>query len=79
MKNNQKQIPNHILSEIKLALENVKFGSIEIFVQNNVITQITVRNIHKTSVEIEREGERVEKPDGFKTRNHIQNSTVKIG
>jgi hypothetical protein len=53
-KPNQNQIPNHLLSEIKQALESVKFGSIEIFVQNKVITQITVRNIHKTSVEIEK-------------------------
>lgn len=47
------QIPNHLLTEIKNALESVRYGSIEIFVQNKVITQITVRNIHKTSVEIE--------------------------
>ncbi len=50
----QKKIPQHLLSEIKDALESVKFGSIEIFVQNSVVTQITVRNIHKTSVEIEK-------------------------
>lgn len=49
------QIPNHLLSEITTALESVKYGSIEIFIQNKVITQITVRNIHKTSVDIEKE------------------------
>lgn len=52
---NQKQISNHLLSEIKNSLESVQYGSIEIFVQNRVVTQITVRNIHKTSVEIEKE------------------------
>lgn len=49
-----KEIPENLLDEIKSALKSVKFGSIEIFVQNSVITQITVRNIHKTSVEIEK-------------------------
>lgn len=49
----KKDIPPHILSEIKNALESIRYGSIEIFVQNKIITQITVRNIHKTSVEID--------------------------
>lgn len=69
------QIPNHLLSEITQALESVKYGSIEIFVQNKVITQITVRNIHKTSVEIERE-ETLES-SSFKAHTHIQKSSVK--
>lgn len=58
-KPNQKQIPAHLLSEIKNALESVKFGSIEIFVQNRIITQITVRNIHKTSMDIEKNQENI--------------------
>jgi len=53
------QIPSHLLTEIKNALESVKFGSIEIFVQNKVITQITVRNIHKTSMEVNEENTNV--------------------
>lgn len=44
---------SRLLSEIKEALRSVSYGSIEIFVQNKVVTQITVRNIKKTSVEIE--------------------------
>ncbi len=54
IKTTKKQIPAHLLDEIKSALESVKFGSIEIFVQNKIITQITVRNIHKTSMDIEK-------------------------
>lgn len=57
IKTTKKQIPAHLLDEIKSALESVKFGSIEIFVQNKIITQITVRNIHKTSMEIEKSQE----------------------
>lgn len=52
-KNSQKIISPTLIEEIKEALESVKYGSIEIFVQNKVVTQITVRNIHKTSVEIQ--------------------------
>lgn len=48
-RNNRSQL----LSEIKEALKSVSYGSIEIFVQNKTVTQITVRNIKKTSVEIE--------------------------
>ena len=39
-----------LLSEIKSALKSVKsYGSVEIYIQNGVVTQITVRNIKKTS------------------------------
>ncbi len=41
-----------LLSEIKNALKSVRYGSVEIFVQDNTVTQITVRNIKKTSVGI---------------------------
>lgn len=53
----QHTISSNLLDEIKDALESVRYGSIEIFVQNKVVTQITVRNIHKTSVEIEKDNE----------------------
>jgi hypothetical protein len=67
----QNTIPAHLLEEIKEALQSVKYGSIEIFVQNKVVTQITVRNIHKTSMEIESENV------NFSVNSTIQNSTVK--
>jgi hypothetical protein len=44
-----------LLSEIEVALARViPYGSIEIYVQNNIITQITVRTIKKTSVGLSR-------------------------
>lgn len=46
---------SELYSEIKNALRSVKYGSIEIIVQNKVVTQITVRNIHKTSVDLDLE------------------------
>lgn len=70
------QIPNHLLSEITTALESVKFGSIEIFVQNKVITQITVRNIHKTSVEIEKSESHV--ATRSQSVHHSSNATTHI-
>lgn len=49
----QKNRRSRLLAEIKEALESISYGSIEIFIQNKTVTQITVRNIKKTSVEIE--------------------------
>lgn len=43
------QISEKLVIEIKKALESVNsFGSVEIYVQKGVVTQITVRNIRKT-------------------------------
>lgn len=42
-----------LFNEIKSALEDVIYGSVEIYVQDKKITQITVRNIKKISVAIE--------------------------
>lgn len=40
-----------LVDEIITALKLVRnYGSIEIYIQNSVVTQITVRNIKKTSV-----------------------------
>jgi hypothetical protein len=39
-----------LITEIKGALQSVKnYGSIEIYIQDGVVTQITVRNIKKTN------------------------------
>ena len=52
---------SELYEEIKNALKSVKYGSIEIIVQNKVVTQITVRNIHKTSVDLDVENTRTVK------------------
>jgi len=37
------------MAEIRSALNSVKaFGSVEVYIQKGVVTQITVRNIKKT-------------------------------
>ena len=43
-------IPSSLMDEIKDALKNVMYGSVEIYVQDKKVTQITVRNIKKTSM-----------------------------
>lgn len=44
-----KRVSDTLLVEIKKALKGVNnYGSVEIFIQNGVVTQITVRNIKKT-------------------------------
>lgn len=87
-KKKSNSVPLHLLEEIKSALGNVDFGSIEIFIQNKIVTQITVRNIHKTSLEIESQGQNVDISSNTHSEsvsnNHIQRniymqkSSVKI-
>jgi len=43
-----------IISEIQKALDDIVFGSVELYVQNRKVTQITVRHIKKTNVEMEK-------------------------
>ncbi len=44
------QIKEDLLEEIKEALKNIRgWGSVEIYVQNFKVVQITERNIKKTS------------------------------
>lgn len=46
-------ISSALINEIVSALQSVNhYGSVEIYVQNSTITQITIRNIKKTSVSI---------------------------
>jgi hypothetical protein len=50
MKLSAQSLSPALLSEIEVALGRVMpYGSIEIYVQNSIITQITVRNIKKLS------------------------------
>jgi len=45
-----KKIGKNLLEELKNALKNVRgWGSVEIYVQDFKVTQITERNIKKTS------------------------------
>lgn len=39
-----------IIDEIKEAIENIDYGSVEIIVQNREVTQISTRIIKKTNV-----------------------------
>ena len=47
------QNKSDLIKEINVALKSLNWGSVEIYVQNNVVTQITVKNIKKTSVSTE--------------------------
>jgi len=45
-----KRVSSALLDEIKQALKDVKgWGSVEIYIQNYQVTQITSRNIKKTN------------------------------
>lgn len=41
-----------LLEEIRNVLKSVSFGSVEIYVQNSKVTQLTVRKIVKTKYDI---------------------------
>ena len=47
-----KRISSQLLEEIKAALQSVSYGSIEIFVTDSNVTQITTRTIKKTSITV---------------------------
>jgi len=50
-----KKISKKLVDEIKDALKSIKsYGSVEMYVQDSVVTQITIRNIKKTSGRIRR-------------------------
>jgi len=45
-----KKVTQSLIEELKQALKSVKgWGSVEVIVQDDKVTQITVRNIKKTS------------------------------
>jgi len=67
MRYSSNSLSTSLLSEIKEALQTVNYGSIEIYVQDKKVTQITVRNIKKTSVTIN--GEKNSEPD-LQKRDH---------
>lgn len=56
MDNKSKQ---DLLGEIEQALGSVDFGSVEIYVQDKKVTQISVRSIKKTSIEINQKQEEI--------------------
>lgn len=44
------KVSEKLVLEIKTALETVSsYGSVEVYIQNGKVTQITVRNIKKTA------------------------------
>ncbi len=43
---------SQFVEELLGLLESITYGSLEVYVQDKVVTQITVRNIRKTKVEI---------------------------
>lgn len=47
-----KNLSEKLMKDIKEELEKIGYGSLEIYVQNNKVTQITVRNIKKTNIDM---------------------------
>jgi hypothetical protein len=50
--NSVNKIPEKLLNEIASSIHSVKgWGSVEIFIQNNVVTQITEKSIKKPKID----------------------------
>ncbi len=60
-----------LIKEIQDALEDIDYGSVEVYVQNKKITQITVRNIKKTDLQIPDSREENEEENQFPIQNRI--------
>ena len=74
--NAQTTIPQAILDEIVEELGRINFGSLEIYVQNKQVTQITVRNIKKTGVS---NGSGHKKPESVQVNNgNPLNPTIRV-
>lgn len=43
----KKNVDNNFLTEIKESITNIEWGSLEIFIQDSKVVQITERNIKK--------------------------------
>lgn len=70
-----KRISSQLLEEIKAALQSVNFGSIEIYVTDSNVTQITTRTIKKTSTTLGNGTSKKSQSNG-KTKKYIVGNLV---
>lgn len=68
-----KRISSQLIEEIKTALQSVNFGSIEIYVSDSNVTQITTRTIKKTSTSVK---EKSENKSNRKTKKYLVGNLV---
>lgn len=68
-----KRISSQLIEEIKTALQSVNFGSIEIYVSDSNVTQITTRTIKKTSTSVK---EKSENKSSGKTKKYLVGNLV---
>lgn len=54
LSNSTKKISPQLIARIEKVLKDKAWGSVEIYVQNYEVTQITDRNIHKTTESVAR-------------------------
>lgn len=64
MEYSTKEVTSQLLEEIKNALQSVSYGSIEIYIADDNVTQITTRTIKKTSITMNQKSERKSKANG---------------
>lgn len=66
-------VSQSLVNEIVHALQSVnQYGSIEIYIQNGMVTQITVRNIKKTQVSLNQQQGQKKVRGSIAVISHIQ-------
>lgn len=70
MVNTSNQRSKKLLEELERALRSLEYGSVEIYVQDNTVTQITIRNIKKTSLKINGDVSQVQ--EEIQRKFHVQ-------
>ena len=67
-----KRISSQLIEEIAAALKSVHFGSIEIYVSDSNVTQITTRTIKKTSTSLgKNDSKKKSSSENGKTKKYV--------
>lgn len=61
-----------VISEVEKALDDILFGSVELYVQEGKVTQITIRHIKKTGVQTGRQNGHFQKTAHTKTNINLK-------
>lgn len=76
MEYSTKRISSQLIEEITNALQSVNYGSIEIYISDSNVTQITTRTIKKTSSNNNKPANK--KPTNGKSKKYLINDIDKI-
>lgn len=72
-----------IINEVQKALDSIEFGSIEVFMQAGIPTQVTIKKIQKTGISVKSQANNLQAQNShFYAKNNHKTKTglsVKLG